>query len=57
MAMVQTGPKVDMNEYLILSTETKETTGVPLGSKLLEIDTGDVYYFYNGAWKKVGESL
>ena len=57
MAMVQTGPKAAINEYIILSDEDMDTTNIPEGSTCLEIDTGDTYYFYKGQWYKVGEQL
>ena len=35
-----------------LSSDTKETTGVPNGAVFVEMDTGDVYFFdeENGQW-------
>lgn len=41
-------------ELACLSTETKPTTDVAMGSKAVEVNTGDVYLFNetSGAWVK-----
>ena len=55
MAMIQTGPKVAANQYIILSGEDKEVGDfIPEGSTCLEIDTNTMYYYYKGAWEKLG---
>lgn len=39
--------------YMCLSTDTKPETA-PVGSKLIETDTGDVFLFLNtGVWSQV----
>ena len=39
-------------DYVCVSTDTKPTTGIVNGSKLLEMDTSTVYVFdaANGEW-------
>ena len=41
--------------YVCNSADTKPTTGVPNGSKLLEMDTGTVYVYdeENTTWQEV----
>ena len=41
-------------DWKCLSTDTKPTTGVTTNDLLLELDTGDVYYFNGTTWAKVG---
>ena len=41
-------------DWKCLSTDTKPTTGVTTNDLLLELDTGDFYYFTGEAWAKVG---
>ena len=41
-------------QYKCLSTDTKPTEGVAVNSLLLELDTGDFYYFNGESWAKVG---
>lgn len=36
------------------STDTKPLEDIGENSKFFELDTGDTYYFTNGAWAKVG---
>ena len=40
------------DDYIGLSTEEKPIEDVRDGSTLLEVDTGDTYIFYEGAWYK-----
>jgi len=40
--------------YQCLSTDEKPTENVPLNALLLELDTGDFYYFDGSDWAKVG---
>lgn len=47
--------RIDMYNYKCLSTDTKPTFDIPTNSLLLELDTGDFYYFNGTVWKKVGE--
>ena len=35
--------------------ETKPTANIPEGSVLIEVDTGNIYFFNNGAWVAFGE--
>jgi hypothetical protein len=37
-----------------LSTDTKPTDGILTNTMLLELDTGDFYYFDGTDWQKVG---
>jgi hypothetical protein len=46
MAVVETAT---INNYIGLSSDTKPT-GVPAGSRLIEIDTNDVYIWTGNAW-------
>ena len=41
-------------DYRCLSTDTKPEDAAEK-ALLLEVDTGDFYYFSNGEWAKVGE--
>ena len=34
-----------------LSSDKKETTGVPEGSSFRETNTGDIWRFHDGSWK------
>ena len=43
------------NQFLGLSTDEKPTEDVEENAIFLELDTGSVYYFSNGAWEKVPE--
>lgn len=36
--------------FIGLSTDTKPTTGVPMGSTYLETDTGDTYIYDASGW-------
>lgn len=40
-------------EFKGLSTDDKPTT-CAVNSLFLELDTGDVYYFNNNSWSKIG---
>ena len=37
-------------KYLCLSTDTKPTTGVPVGSRALQTDDADIYIFNGTTW-------
>ena len=37
-------------DYIGLSEETKETTGIANGSTFYEVDTSTLYIFYKGTW-------
>lgn len=41
-------------DYRCLSTDTKPSDAEE-NALLLEVDTGDFYYFSDGEWAKVGE--
>lgn len=43
-------------QYMCLSSDDKPTEGVAENALLLELDTGDFYYFANDGWSVVGES-
>ena len=50
---MQTASNTDKKEeyYFTESEQTNlPTTGVPVGSKGYEVDTGKSYTFYNGEW-------
>lgn len=42
-------------EIFGISTETKPVDDVKNYDLFMEFDTGDAYYFYNGAWNLMGE--
>ena len=42
------------HEYICLSSDDKPTVGVAENALLLEVDTGDFYYFSDDTWSKVG---
>lgn len=46
--------KKDNYNFKALSTDTKPSDA-PVNALLLELDTGDFYYFNGVAWAKVGE--
>lgn len=42
-------------QYFCKSTDTKPTTNIGYNELLMELDTGDFYYFdTDNTWKKVG---
>lgn len=41
-------------DYLCESTDTKPTADIPVNTLILELDTGDFYYFTGTEWAKVG---
>lgn len=43
------------NEYIALSTDDWPVD-VPENSLLLEVDSGDIYYWSGSAWAKFGEA-
>jgi len=50
---VQEIPLTSINppkKYLCTSSETKPTTGVPVGSRALETDTAKIYIFNGTTW-------
>lgn len=40
-----------------LSSDSKPTVGVPVGSEFFELDTGNTYKFYNSSWYPFGMSI
>lgn len=42
-------------EFFGISTETKPVDDVGNYDLFIEFNTGDIYYFYNGAWNLMGE--
>ena len=45
---------VDSYDWKCLSSDSKPTEGVAVNDLLLELDTGDGYYFDGVAWEKIG---
>lgn len=50
MAIERVVSKQRVKKYIGLSTETKPTIDVPVGSEFYETDTGDLYVFSGSAW-------
>lgn len=48
--MTITGPYEGHIEYLGLSTDTKPTEGVEVGTEFYETDTGYTYIYSGSAW-------
>lgn len=50
--MVTTDTIYTIQQFVCLSTDTKPATGVPNGSRCLEMDTGDLYIYdaANNTW-------
>lgn len=46
--------RIDNYNIKALSTDTKPADA-PVNALLLELDTGDFYYYDGTAWEKVGE--
>lgn len=55
MAVTLVNAYNNYNEYVALSTD-EWPTNVPVNSLLLEIDSGDIYYWSGSAWAKFGEA-
>ena len=48
--MTITGPYEGQIKYLGLSTDTKPTIGVRIGTEFYETDTGTTYIYSGSAW-------
>lgn len=55
MAVTLVNAYNNYNEYVALSTD-EWPTNVPANSLLLEIDSGDIYYWSGSTWTKFGEA-
>lgn len=55
MAVTLVNASNNYNEYIALSTDN-QPVDAPENSLLLEIDSGDIYYYCNNEWKLFGSS-